>query len=257
MNDKSSMGSVISSYRKKRQQSTILFVYGAAGLLVLAGIALLVIWLTGPSKPLSAVSGIFATKTPTPTLTFTPTNTPPATATPTITATPTQTVTSTPSGPFLYTVQQGDSLQVISDKYHLGNEGIPLIIMLNPYDQASGNGIDPSTQVIFPGEQIWLPNPDLKLPTATPVPANLARGTLVTYIVEAGDTLAAIADKFNSTVDDIVKQNNLADANSITVGQTLKIPVNLVTPTATRPPTSTPRTPQPGFTPTAPSTPTP
>src|SRR5512142_715786 len=172
MNDKSSMGSVISSYRRKRQQSTILFVYGAAGILVLAGIALLVIWLTGPSKPLSAV---FATKTPTPTLTFTPTNTPPATATSTITPTPTQTVTATPSGPFLYSVQQGDSLQVISDKYHLGDEGIPLILMLNPLTDQGG--IDPSTSGIFPGEQIWLPNPDLKLPTATPVPANLARGT--------------------------------------------------------------------------------
>ena len=254
MNDKGSMGSVISSYRKKRQQSTILFVYGAAGLLVLAGIALLVIWLTGPSKPLAAV---FATKTPTPTLTFTPTNTPPATATSTITQTPTQTVTSTPSGPFLYTVQQGDSLQVISDKYHLGDEGIPLILMLNPLAADGSSGVDPSTQLIYPGEQIWLPNPDLKLPTATPIPANLPRGTLLNYIVQSGDTLAVIADKFNSTVDDIVKQNNLADANSIFVGQTLKIPVNLVTPTATRPPTSTPRTPQPGFTPTAQSTPTP
>jgi LysM repeat protein len=252
MNDKSSMGSVISSYRKKRQQSTILFVYGAAGLLVLAGIALLVIWLTGPSKPLSAV---FATKTPTATLTFTPTDTPPATQTPTITPTATQTVTGTPSGPFLYTVQQGDSLQVISDKYHLGTDGIPLMLMLNPLSDQGG--IDPSTQVIFPGEQIWLPNPDLKLPTATPIPPNLARGTILNYIVQAGDTLAAIADKFNSTVDDIVKQNNLTDANAIAVGQTLKIPVNIVTPTATRPPTSTPRTPQPGYTPTAPSTVTP
>ena len=248
MNDKSSMGSVISSYRKKRQQSTILFVYGAAGLLVLAGIALLVIWLTGPSKPLSAVSGMFATKTPTPTLTFTPTNTPPSTDTPTITPTATQTTTSTPSGPFLYTVQQGDSLQVISDKYKLGDEGIPLILMLNP--PTDQGGIDPSTQVIFPGEQLWLPNPGLHLPTATPIPPNLARGTILNYIVQTGDTLAAIADKFNSTVDDIVKQNNLSDANSISVGQILQIPVNLVTPTATRPPTSTPRTPVPAGTPT-------
>ncbi len=254
MDPKGSMGSVISSYRKKRQQSTILFVYGAAGLLVLAGIALLIIWLTGPSKPLAAV---FATQTPTPTKTSTPTQTPRATETPTITSTPTQTVTSTPSGPFLYTVQQGDSLQIISDKYKLGDDGIPLILMLNPYDQASGSGIDPGSPVIFPGEQIWLPNPDLKLPTATPIPANLPRGTLLNYIVQSGDTLAVVAAKFNSTVEDIVKQNNLADANSIFVGQTLKIPVNIVTPTATRPPTSTPRTPQPGFTPTAPSTPTP
>lgn len=248
MDKKGSTGSVISAYRKKRQQSNILFVYGAAGLLVLAGIALLVIWLTGPSKPLNA---IFATDTPTPTLTATPTNTSLPTDTPTITATFTQTTTSTPSGPFLYTVQQGDSLQAISDKYGLGDEGIPLILMLNPYDTASGNGIDTTNPIIFPGEQIWLPNPDLKLPTATPIPANLPRGTKIDYTVGSGDSLAAIAAKFNSTVEDIVKENQLTDANSIFVGQVLSIPANIVTPTATRPPTSTPRTPVAGFTPTA------
>ena len=248
MDKKGSTGSVISAYRKKRQQSNILFVYGAAGLLVLAGIALLVIWLTGPSKPLNA---IFATDTPTPTLTATPTNTSLPSDTPTITATFTQTTTSTPSGPFLYTVQQGDSLQAISDKYGLGDEGIPLILMLNPYDTASGNGIDTANPIIFPGEQIWLPNPDLKLPTATPIPANLPRGTKIDYTVGSGDSLAAIAAKFNSTVEDIVKENQLTDANSIFVGQVLSIPANIVTPTATRPPTSTPRTPIAGFTPTA------
>ncbi len=52
MDNKGSTGSVISSYRKKRQQSNIIFVYGVAGLLVLSGLALLIIWLTGPSKPL-------------------------------------------------------------------------------------------------------------------------------------------------------------------------------------------------------------
>ncbi len=254
MANKGSLGNVISSYRRKRQQSTILFVYGAAGILVLAGIALLIIWLTGPSKPLSA---IFATQTPTPTLTSTPTKTPLPTDTPTITATPTQTTTSTPSSPFLYTVQQGDSLQIISDKFKLGDEGIPLMQMLNPL-RPDGSGIDPTTNNIFPGEQIWLPDPGLKLPTATPVPANLASGTKVNYIVSTGDTLAAIASKFNSTIDDILKANPvLTDANSIFVGQTLVIPVNIVTPTATRPPTSTPRTPQPGFTPTAAASATP
>jgi LysM repeat protein len=253
MDNKSSTGSVISSYRKKRQQSTLLFVYGASGLLVVAGLALLVIWLTGPSKPLS---GIFATETPTATLTSTPTKTAVPTDTPTITPTATLTATGTPSSPFLYTVQQGDNLQAISDKQNLGVEGIPLILMLNPL-RPDGSGIDPTTQVIYPGEQIYLPNPDLKLPTATPIPANLPKGTKLDYIVQSGDSLAAIAAKFNSTVDDIVTANKLTDANSIFVGQTLVIPANLVTATATRPPTSTPRTPQPGFTPTAPPTVTP
>jgi LysM repeat protein len=245
MDKKSSSSSIISSYRKKRQQSTILFVYGAAGLLVLAGLALLIIWVTGPNKPFS---GLFATDTPTPTLTFTPTITPSPTNTPTITTTPTLTATLTPSSPFLYTIQEGDNLQAISTKFGLGDDGIQLILLLNPYDAASGSGIDPLTSIVYPGRQITIPNPGMPLPTATPIPANILRGTKVTYIVRTGDTLAGIASKFNSTVDDIVKTNNLTDANSIFVGQQLQVPVNLVTPTATRPPTSTPRTPIPTVT---------
>lgn len=240
MENKGSTSSIISSYRKRRQQSTIVFVYGAAGLLILAGLALLIIWLAGPSKPLN---GLFATDTPTPTITPSPTNTLPPTETPTITSTATLTPTLTPSAPFLYTVQEGDSLTVISDKFGLGDKGIPLLLLLNPYDAKTGIGIDPATQIVYPGQQITVPNPGMPLPTATPIPPNIPRGTKVDYVVQAGDSLAGIASKFNSTVDDIVKTNNLQDANAIFVGQLLQIPVNLVTPTATRPPTSTPRTP--------------
>jgi LysM repeat protein len=247
MDNKGYTGDVIASYRKRRQQSSVIFVYGAAGLLVLAGLALVGIWLSGPSHPLTS---LFASKTPTPTLTFTPTVTPPPTETPTITPTATHTATVTPSAPFTYTVQEGDSLAAISAKYSLGDDGIALMLLLNPYSADTGTGIDPTTQIVYPGQQIFIPNPDLKLPTPTPIPPNLPKGSIVPYVVQSGDSLAGIASKFNSTLDDIVKLNNLADANSIQVGQQLKIPVNLVTPTATRPPTSTPRTPVPPGTPT-------
>jgi LysM repeat protein len=245
MDNKGSTSDVIASYRRRRQQSNVLFVYGAAGLLVVAGLALLTIWLTGPSKPLTS---IFATHTPTPTQTYTPTVTPPPSETPTLTLTPTLTMTSTAHAPFSYTVQEGDNLALIAEKFGLGDNGIRLILFLNPYSEASGSGINQT--IVYPGQQILIPNPGMTLPPDTPIPANLPRGTIVTYIVETGDSLAAIAGKFNSTIDDIVKQNNLADANAIYVGQELKIPVNLVTPTATRPPTSTPRTPLPPGTPT-------
>jgi hypothetical protein len=52
-------------------------------------------------------------------------------------------------------------------------------------------------------------------------------------------------------VEEIVAKNELPEANAIYVGQQHEVPVNLVTPTATRPPTSTPRTPVPPGTPTA------
>jgi LysM repeat protein len=103
--------------------------------------------------------------------------------------------------------------------------------------------VDPATQNIIPGQVLLLPAPGAPLPTATPIPADLPRGTEIAYNVQAGDTLAGIAAKFNSTTDDIIKRNKIEDPNAIQVGQLLIIPVNMVTPTATRPPTSTPSTP--------------
>ena len=213
--------------------------------MIMVGIILLVVWLTGPSKPFAT---LFATETPTPTLTFTPTATLAPTLTPTITETATVTATATRNAPYFYTIQEGDYLATIAEKENLGPDGVALILLLNPYTEDGADGsIDPATQIVYPGQQILLPNPGLPLPTATPIPADLQRGTKLTYIVQAGDTLAGIASLFNSTMDDIIKENNLDDPNAIFVGQQLTIPTNLVTATATFPPTSTaaPETPTP------------
>ena len=42
-----------------------------------------------------------------------------------------------------------------------------------------------------------------------------------TYKVKSGDTLSEIAKKYNTTVDSLVKKNNIKDKNLIYVGQTL------------------------------------
>jgi uncharacterized protein YkwD len=207
--------------------------YGAIALVII-GLILLVVWLTRPDQPLGQ---LFATDTPTPTVTFTPTSTSTPTLTPTITETPTQTLTVTPSTEFPYTVSEGDSLESIAQKFNLGDDGSLLIYYRN---QAQ---IDENAGVIFVGQSLTIPPPGSVLPSATPIPANLPRGRLIDYTVLPGDTLAGIAVRFNSLPDEIVEANDLEDANALRVGQTLKIPVNLVTPTATLPPTSTPITP--------------
>ena len=247
MNNKKSTSSVIDKYRKRRRQNQAFIVWGGAALLIMVGIILLVIWLTGPSKPLNA---LFATETPTPTLTYTPTLTNTPTMTSTVTETPTVTFTPTPSQPFTYVVQEGDYLAAIVEKFNLGDDGITWILLLNPYqgiNQESGLpiGIDENNNIV-PGMVLLLPEPGRPLPTATPLPTDLARGTKLTYTIQAGDTLAGIASLFNSTVDDIITENELDDPNAIFVGQQLVIPANMVTATATRPPTSTPITPGPG-----------
>ena len=236
MDNKKSTSDVIQKYRKRRQQNQTFVVWGGATLLILVGIILLVIWLTGPSKPLST---LFATETPTPTQTFTPTVTFTPTETPTVTPTFTETPTPTKSAPYTYIVQEGDYLATIAEKENLGDDGVALILLLNPYDATTFTGIDPSTQIVYPGQEILLPYPGMPLPTSTPVPVDLQRGTIVTYTIQSGDTLAGIASLFNTTVDDIIAENDLDDPNAIFVGQQLDIPVNVVTATATFPPTST------------------
>jgi len=236
MDNKQSTRSVIDKYRKRRQQNQVFIVWGGAALLILVGIILLVIWLTGPSQPLNA---LFATETPTPTLTYTPTLTNTPTETPTVTLTSTATLTPTQSAPYTYVVQEGDFLATIVENQNLGDDGVALILLLNPYNEETGDGIDPTTQIIYPGQEILLPYPGMPLPTATPIPADLQSGTKLTYSIQAGDTLAGIAATFNSTVEDIIAENDLEDPNAIFVGQQLIIPTNLVTATATFPPTST------------------
>lgn len=44
------------------------------------------------------------------------------------------------------------------------------------------------------------------------------------YTVESGDSLSGISAKFGVSVDALVKANNLPNADSITVGETLVIP---------------------------------
>lgn len=51
---------------------------------------------------------------------------------------------------------------------------------------------------------------------------------IVYYTVRPGNTLFGIAQFFQTTVDDILRYNNIADANRIYVGETLAIPAGSV-----------------------------
>ncbi|NLX09362.1 MAG: LysM peptidoglycan-binding domain-containing protein [Chloroflexi bacterium] len=60
--------------------------------------------------------------------------------------------------------------------------------------------------------------------TATPVlPGDF--DTTITYVVQRGDTVIGLAQRYNSTVDAIARVNGLSNAGLIYVGQTLLIPV--------------------------------
>lgn len=61
----------------------------------------------------------------------------------------------------------------------------------------------------------------------------------ITYTVKKGDTLSAIAKKYGTTVDNLVKLNNIKDKNLIYVGQVLTISGKKVTNKSTKTKTTT------------------
>lgn len=73
-------------------------------------------------------------------------------------------------------------------------------------------------QVLIEITPVDSPTPAPPSPTAGPV------GAPTTYKIQPGDSLSSIAQKFGITVDDIVKANNIENANEIYAGQEIIIP---------------------------------
>jgi LysM repeat protein len=241
MTGKDSPQSVIDSYRKRQQMMPFL-IWGLVVVLVVVGIIILVVWFVGPGK--SSGISLFSSPTPTETSTYTPTPVTPTatpTQTPTETLTPTITPTLTPSGPFEYTIVEGDTCWDISVKFEVG---LDVLLALNNF----GN-----TCPIKPDDVILIPLKGQELPTETPLPTNFPRGQKIEYIVKTGETLAIIASKFNSTIAAIKTENKITDENLINAGDKLIVPVNIVTPTPTRAPTNTVTPGGPTFTPPPPT----
>jgi len=229
MSDKDSAQNVIEAYRRRQSLAhKAPLIFGIAALFLIVGSGILIFWLTNPKTPSISLFKPSETATATSTVTTTstslPTHTPTDTSTPEPTLTSTVTETPTPSMPFVYKVQEDDlGLSMIAEKF---NTTIDLILALNP-------AIDPKTLIIYVGQEIIIPAPDTTLPTATPIPPGWI-GT-IDYIVQKGDTLYSIAEKFNSTVESILALNKdkIKDANDVPYGLLIKVKVNIVTPRPT------------------------
>ena len=227
MSDKESAQKVIEAYHKRQQMSKkapiILII---AAILLIVGAVVTIFWVLGAKRPNIP---LLSSETPTPTNTATATATVTLTSTPTDTPTeppptntPTATLIATPSGPSIYIVQEDDTLVGIAEKFGID---LALLLAMNP-------GIDPN--LIKVGDQIIIPAPNTELPTATPIPSDLPRGTIIEYRLAKGDTLAALAQTFNSTLEAILKANpTIENANDVREGDVIKIPVNIATPVPT------------------------
>lgn len=105
----------------------------------------------------------------------------------------TTTTTTAPQNYIEYTVQSGDNLYSIAEKYNTTTSAITQLNNL-------------STNSLSIGQV-------LKIPVSE---------TGTTYVVKSGDNLYSIATKFNTTADEIKRKNNLT-SNLLSIGQILII----------------------------------
>lgn len=103
----------------------------------------------------------------------------------------------------VHIVQPGETLFRIALRYNTTVEAI-----------AQANGIS-NPWYIYPGQQLTVPlGPTDSVP---PAPRR-------TYVVQPGDTLYAIALRFNTTVETLMVLNNMSNANLLHPGQVLQLP---------------------------------
>lgn len=226
--DDRSAAEVIDAYRRRRERMVPFLLGALAVVLLVVGVFLVIIWFTGDSPP--ALPAFLSSDTETPE----PTDTPqPPSNTPEPTQTPLPSDTPTPEGPVTYVVEEGDSLASIAEQFEIT---IDQLI-------AANNLVDPNN--IGVGSQLIIPSADIELPTETPLPETLVPGSTIEYVVKGGDVLQTIAERFNSTVEDIAEQNDLDPADVLFVGLRLVIRVNIVTPVPTDTPSPFTPTPTP------------
>lgn len=121
------------------------------------------------------------------------------------------------AGEQVHVVQGGENLFRISLRYGVSMQAI-----------AQRNSIA-NFNLIFVGQRLIIPAggttppPATPPPGSTPAPTPPPAGGETSYTVQRGDTLGAIARRFNTTVQAIAQLNNIANPNRIFVGQVLRI----------------------------------
>lgn len=120
-------------------------------------------------------------------------------------------VVSCPEGR-LYTIRAGDTLYALARRFGIT---VDAIIAANP-------GIDPVNLSI--GQQICIPMGLL--------PGLCPSGTTL-YIIQAGDTLYRLAQRFNVSVEAIISVNPGIDPQFLQIGQRICIPIGVMPRTCT------------------------
>lgn len=117
------------------------------------------------------------------------------------------------AAPATYTVQPGDTVSSVAQRYGLATAGVLAL-----------NGLSWSSP-IFPGQVLRLTTAPVK---ATGLPAPTTVGGR--YTIVKGDTLSALAARFGVTTQSILDANGLSWSSIVYPGQTIEIPGRVPTP---------------------------
>ena len=101
----------------------------------------------------------------------------------------------------VYTVKSGDTLSEIAQRY---GTNVSSIVALNPSIQ--------NPNLIYPGEQLTIKTNIINSNSSNTV-----------YIVKPGDTLGNIAIQYNTSVNELVRMNNISNPNLIYPGEKIVI----------------------------------
>ena len=106
-----------------------------------------------------------------------------------------------PEDYLIYKVKKGDSLWNIAKEYNITVDTLKKINNL-------------SSDKLIINQQLFIPKSDN---------SSVKNTGEINYVVQKGDNLWTIANKYDTTIDDIKKLNNLK-SNTLQIGQVLKIP---------------------------------
>lgn len=171
-----------------------------------------------------AIAALTPTATPTPTTTPTPSRTP--------TFTPTPPFTPTPIPPREYKVQPGDTIFYIADIFQIDYTA------LLAYNGLTERSVLQVGQTILIPHPTPTPTPSLTPPAVTPLFSVTPKEII--HIVQSGETLIAIAQRYGVSVSAILDANDILNPDQIRAGDSLVIPQSLTTVLAPGPGTPTP-----------------
>ncbi len=159
------------------------------------------LWLLGPV--LALIAGACSDVTVAPSTEGVPTTAPYVVTT---VATTTSTIP-----PITYVIQAGDTLGAIASNWEVTVEDI-----------MAKNGLESATSLQV-GDKIIIPLQETE-ETESADGEESSTAPATTYVIQAGDTLGAIASNWNVTVEDIMTKNGLESATSLKIGDKIVIP---------------------------------